>query len=180
MSDLIERCVEQHLPCRWPLWNWWIKVITLTALLLLCGWLFAMRFSIGVNPQAVGCIRGSLFVIDHLDRTPRRGRVFAYRAMQAEPIYANGTLMAKVLVAGPGDTVEVTPDFRVLVNEKTFARGLPHLKFADELTVKQFVGKRVLKADQYWMLGTLPMSFDSRYWGPIHADQIVGRAYVLF
>lgn len=119
-------------------------------------------------------------MIDHLDRTPRRGRVFAYRAMQAEPIYANGTLMAKVLVAGPGDTVEVTPDFRVLVNEKTFARGLPHLKFADELTVKQFVGKRVLKADQYWMLGTLPMSFDSRYWGPIHADQIVGRAYVLF
>ena len=88
--------------------------------------------------------------------------------------------MAKYLAAGPGDTVEVTEDFRILVNDHLFARGLPHLTGLDPKALKAFIGRRVLMADQYWMLGTLPMSFDSRYWGPIHGDQIVGRAYVLF
>ena len=34
--------------------------------------------------------------------------------------------------------------------------------------------------NEYWMMGTKPLSFDSRCWGPIHADQVVARAYPLF
>ena len=62
----------------------------------------------------------------------------------------------------------------------SFARGLPHLKALDDEAVKRYVGRRVLQADEFWMLGTMPMSFDSRYWGPINGSQIVGRAHVLF
>ncbi len=160
--------------------SWWLKVISISALIFICGWLFSLRFSIGVNPQVMGCIKGTIFVVDHKDRTPVIGKVFAYHAMQAEPVYANGTLMAKFVAAGPGDTVEVTPDFRILVNNNEFARGLPHLASLNEEAIKRFIGKRELKANQYWMLGTLPKSFDSRYWGPISSEQIVGRAYVLF
>lgn len=160
--------------------SWWGKVFAISALLFLAGWLFSFRFSIGINPQVMGCIRGTVFIVDHQDKTPVVGEVFAYRAMQAEPVYANGTLMAKFLAAGPGDTVEVTPDFRILVNGRQFARGLPHLKALDDEAVKRYVGRRVLQADEFWMLGTMPMSFDSRYWGPINGSQIVGRAHVLF
>ena len=100
--------------------NWWVKVFAISALLFLAGWLFSFRFSIGINSQVMGCIRGTVFIVDHQDKTPVVGEVFAYRAMQAEPVYANGTLMAKFLAAGPGDTVEVTPDFRILVNGRQF------------------------------------------------------------
>lgn len=163
-----------------PSLNWWIRVLTITSLLVVSGVLFAQRYSIGINPQVMGCIPGRVFLVDHRDRSPQCGQIFAYRSGQAAPVYADGTLMAKYLAAGPGDTVEVTEDFRILVNDHLFARGLPHLKGLDPKALKAFVGRRVLAADQYWMLGTLPMSFDSRYWGPIHGDQIVGRAYVLF
>lgn len=160
--------------------NWWVKVFAISALLFLAGWLFSFRLSIGINSQVMGCIRGTVFIVDHQDKTPVVGEVFAYRAMQAEPVYANGTLMAKYLAAGPGDTVEVTPDFRILVNDRELAHGLPHLKALDDEAVKRYVGRRVLQADEFWMLGTMPMSFDSRYWGPINGSQIVGRAHVLF
>ena len=163
-----------------PPLRWWGQVVGMVALLMIAGWLFAMRFSIGINPQILGCIPGRVLLVDHWDRMPRRGRIYAYRTKQAEPVYPNGTLMAKFLVAGPGDTVAVTDDFRILVNDQVVARGLPHLKDLSSEALKSFIGSRVLMADQYWMLGTLPMSFDSRYWGAIHGDQIVGRAYVLF
>lgn len=172
--------VRHDLHFTMPPKSWFFKVIAISILLFFCGWLFSLRYSIGVNGQIVGCIQGNFFLVDHKDRVPKQGKIFAYRSMQAEPVYPNGTLMAKYLAAGPGDTVEVTPDFRILVNEKQFTRGLPHLKDADDETLKNFIGKRVLKADEYWVLGDLPMSFDSRYWGAIRVDQLVGRAYVLF
>ena len=163
-----------------PPFGWWCRVLAVTALLVAVGVLFAQRYSIGINPQVMGCIPGRVFLVDHRDRSPQCGQIFAYRSGQAAPVYADGTLMAKYLAAGPGDTVEVTEDFRILVNDHLFARGLPHLKGLGPKALKAFVGRRVLAADQYWMLGTLSMSFESRYWGAIHGDQIVGRAYVLF
>ena len=32
----------------------------------------------------------------------------------------------------------------------------------------------------YWVMAPLPGSYDSRYWGAINAEQIVGRVYPIF
>ena len=161
--------------------RWAIKVCVLTGCLMVSGALFASRFVIGVNPQSgLGCIDANLLLIDKADTTPKKGQIFAYRAMQAEPVYSNGTLMAKFLAAVPGDTVEVTRDYRILVNGQEFTRGLPLLIDVPVDELDRFIGRRTLQADEYWMLGDKPRSFDSRYWGPIHASQIVGRGYVIF
>jgi conjugal transfer pilin signal peptidase TrbI len=32
----------------------------------------------------------------------------------------------------------------------------------------------------YWMTGKTPKSFDSRYWGYVYDDQVIGRAYAMF
>ena len=50
--------------------NWWVKVFAISALLFLAGWLFSFRFSIGINSQVMGCIRGTVFIVDHQDKTP--------------------------------------------------------------------------------------------------------------
>ncbi|NDG89011.1 MAG: S26 family signal peptidase, partial [Gammaproteobacteria bacterium] len=31
----------------------------------------------------------------------------------------------------------------------------------------------------YWAMGDQPKSFDSRYWGVVYQQQVVGKAYVL-
>jgi conjugal transfer pilin signal peptidase TrbI len=31
----------------------------------------------------------------------------------------------------------------------------------------------------YWVMGDQPKSFDSRYWGVVYQQQIIGKAYAL-
>jgi len=37
----------------------------------------------------------------------------------------------------------------------------------------------VLNKDQVFLMGTTKESFDSRYWGPVRRDSIIGRALPL-
>lgn len=161
--------------------RWGAKVGAATAVVAFLGWGFLDRYQIGVDTQAVKCVKGSIFLIDTKDLTPERGAMFAYRSKGTKWIFPDGTLMVKYLEGMPGDQVEVTEDFEVLVNGVRKARGLPlATAISAEEARMRFCGKGTLKSDEAWMLGTLPRSFDSRYWGPIKTDQLVGRAYVLF
>ena len=160
---------------------WALKVLTVTAVLAAAGHLFAERWQIRFDPQTTSCIDAEFLLVDTKDRTPEVGGIFAYRAKNAEPVYPDGTEMAKYVAAGPGDRVEITRDFRLLVNGEERARGLPHLSGLPDAEIRRrFCGVRILGEDEYWMLGTSFRSFDSRYWGPVRSSQIVGRAYVIF
>lgn len=144
------------------------------------GWLFTRRWTLGYDPQLVNCLHCRLLLIDHWNKVPEeRGEIFAYRARQSAPVYPVGTLMAKHVSAFPGDTVTVDERERVLVNGRVIAMGLPHLRRMDPRIQRQFFGTKTLGPDEYWMMGDAFMSFDSRYWGAIRRDQLVGRAYVV-
>ena len=160
---------------------WASKVGAATLVLVLLGSVFLSRFQIGVDTQSDKCIHGTVFLIDKADKELERGALFAYRSRGTKWIYPDGTLMVKAMQGLPGDRVEVTPDFEVRVNGIHKAQGLP---LAGTLTAsearRRFCGSATLQSDEAWMLGTLPHSFDSRYWGPIKTEQIVGRAYVVF
>lgn len=161
--------------------KWVGKVALAVVAMIAFGLAFSERFQIRFDPQVMSCIDAEFLLVDLKDKTPRTGEVFAYRAEHVEPVYRDGTEMAKYVAAGPGDRVEITRDFRLLVNGKERARGLPHLSgMPTEEVRSRFCGERVLKADEYWMLGTAFRSFDSRYFGPIRSSQIIGRAYVIF
>lgn len=160
--------------------KWAGKVTLIVCALVVLGIAFESRYRIRFDPQVMSCIDAEFLLVDLKDRTPRVGEVFAYRAKNVSPVYEEGTEMAKYIAAGPGDRIEITRNFRLLVNGEERARGLPHLSgIPTEEIRRRFCGERVLKADEYWMLGTAFRSFDSRYWGPIRSSQIIGRAYVI-
>lgn len=160
---------------------WAAKTAAAVAALCLIGWQFGQRYEIRYDPQVMSCIDAEILLIDTKDKSPRVGEVFAYRSKNAMPVYADGTHMAKYIAAGPGDRVEITEDLRILVNGKQWAQGLPHLSgMSIEEIRSKFCGVRTLGEDEYWMLGTSPRSFDSRYWGSISSAQLLGRAYTIF
>lgn len=88
--------------------------------------------------------------------------------------------MLKYMRGMPGDTVEVRKNDQVFINGEASEHGL--LLAGEKLgqPASKFYGKATLKEDEYWFLGTSPRSFDSRYWGAVTRDQIIGRAYPLF
>lgn len=159
---------------------WFRKVLIATLVMVAAGLWFASHYRVGFDKQTYTCIGASLLIIDITDRTPVRDAVFAYRAKNAAPVYPDGTLMAKYVRGMPGDTVTITEEGEITVGEHYRTRGMPYIANLPEEKRKTFAGKKTLAKGEFWMMGTSPRSFDSRYWGTIRDDQIVGRAYVIF
>jgi signal peptidase I len=129
---------------------------------------------------------------------PQRGEVVVFYAP------ADGSRMVKRVAAGPGDTIEMVnnrlivnsqparygpPDPEVLADYPANRRG-PH-RFGTEavggeshpvmetpgLPGRRSFGPVTVPPGKYLLLGdNRDNSFDSRYWGLVDRDQIVGRA----
>lgn len=105
----------------------------------------------------------------YLFHPPQRGEVVVFRY----PLDPSRDFVKRV-VAIPGDTVEIR-DGDLYVN--------------DELVQEPYVGsvartnlrRTLLAADEYFVMGdNRPHSNDSRSWGPVTIDAIIGRAWVAY
>jgi len=86
--------------------------------------------------------------------------------------------MLKYLRGIPGDVVLINKYDQIFINGEALSVG--DLSYgADKLGLDttKFRGERVLGPDEYWFFGTSYQSFDSRYWGAVNAESIMGRAY---
>lgn len=157
-----------------------VKALAVVTILYMCGSLFFTRFSIEIDPQVVKCIpRYSVYLVDHSDQEVQRGKLFAFTSKGLSPIYEDGTRMLKYLKGLPGDEVEISGE-QVSINGDYVTYGLSLAEDKLGLPKSKFQGKKILPVNQYWFLGTSHKSFDSRYWGGVTNDQIIGRAYPLF
>jgi len=140
---------------------------------------FKANYVLGVDEQIVKCIPGVDYVIGDLDdREIERDGVFIVESRGIEPLFEDGTLLVKFLRGLPGDRVKVSESGVFINGNKVADAGLPN---AQKLGQKPeaFYGEKVLGPDEYWILGTTPQSFDSRYWGSVSYEQIKARAYPL-
>lgn len=167
---------------------WWaarkayvLLAVGVFALAVLLTHAFAAHYRIAIDTQLVPCLDARVLLIELDDRKPAIGAIFAFEAPEAAaPVYPAGTLMAKRVAAGPGDTVSVTVGGKILVNDTEVARGMPHLSMLSPQERSRFVGQRRLKEGEWWMVGESTTSFDSRYWGPLDEKLVVGRAHVIY
>lgn len=141
---------------------------------------FYDNYRIAWDRQILRCLDARFLLVDLKDQEIKRDKIYAYTSKQAAPIIKDGSLVGKYIRGIPGDTVEIHDDDTVWINGIKVAAGMPHLRGMTDEQRKKFYGSRILKDDEYWMMGTKYLSFDSRYWGPIKKDQIVARAYVIF
>ncbi len=157
-----------------------VKAAVLFVLMAAAGVGFASRYRIGIDPQVEKCIPGvTFYLVDMKDKGLMRGKVYAFTAKGLQPFFRDGTRMVKFLRGMPADMVEVTAEHAVLVNGEQVGKGL-FLTRELKQPASKFIGKGVLADHQYWFMGLSDRSFDSRYWGTVKDEQIIGRAYPLF
>lgn len=119
--------------------------------------------------------RGEYLVIDELTyrfEEPHRGDVVIFRYPLDPDIF-----FVKRVVGLPGETVEIR-DGEVLIRKDggTVALSEPYVR-ADQRTRESSLV--VLENDEYFVLGdNREESTDSRIWGPLTRDYIIGRAFV--
>jgi conjugal transfer pilin signal peptidase TrbI len=168
--------------------RWWIAGLAKAFLALLLvyapiGW-FASHYRLVYDAvKGANCLPYSVFLVDVHDRAVVRGEYIAFVSRQMEPFYADGTPAVKQVVGVEGD--------RVLVNEQgVFVNGRPrgsllHLQEGERLYRLGLRPEDVQRDEQVprgrvWMMGTHPRSYDSRYWGYINSEQVIGRAIPLW
>lgn len=120
---------------------------------------------------------GQYLIVDELSfhfRDPKRGEVMIFKFPQDESKY-----FIKRIIGLPGETISIK-DGAVTVTNSEHPNGLsinePYVKLAkaDSSTV-------TLGEDEYFVLGDNRMqSADSRYWGALPRENIIGRPFLRF
>ncbi|QCF28142.1 S26 family signal peptidase (plasmid) [Hydrocarboniclastica marina] len=141
---------------------------------------FEANYVLGKDSQYVKCIPGvDWFLGDRGDREIERDGIYMVASKGLDPIYPDGTVLVKYLRGLPGDTVKID-ETGVYVNGRNLGTGQLPLAHKFEIEPESLHGERVLGDDEYWLMGTAALSFDSRYWGPVSESQVIRRAYAIF
>jgi signal peptidase I len=133
---------------------------------------------------------------------PRRGDIVVFRTdnIQDIPAESRGTYYVKRIVGLPGERVSILPPFVYINGQKltdppifeTIASGESGYHgygLAGDLPGGLPEGKSLasesasilLGPDEYFVLGdNSPSSLDSRYWGPVRRDSIIGRVTKIY
>ncbi|WP_137887505.1 S26 family signal peptidase [Pseudomonas sp. 2FE] len=155
------------------------KALVLSAVVAGSVVLLASRYSIAIATQKSLCLPPyRVWLIDKTSVEPVRGEIFAFRSNGLSPIFADGTTIVKVLEGMPGDQVEVTLE-QTTINGSQVAEGL-QVAIDQRVDPQRYVRKGSIDRGRYWFFGKTSDSFDSRYWGSVGADQIIGKAYPLW
>lgn len=141
--------------------------------------LFKDRYSFGYSNQFISCIPGqSWYLIDKEDKNLQPGNIYTFVSRSIPPTIKEGELITKYLRGVPGDRVTLNAD-GVFVNGVKYADKYLFARWMG-IDPAKFYGEKILGPNEYWFMGTGVTSFDSRYWGTVKAEQIVGRSYALF
>jgi len=116
-------------------------------------------------------------------RPPRKGDIVVFSTENIEyPQVRNDTFYTKRIVATPGDTIRIQPP-HILIENKPLAEPavFTQLAFRNAGEMASPTNSVTLGEDQYFVLGdNSAMSLDSRYFGPIKRDAIVGRVSTIY
>lgn len=137
------------------------------------------RFSLGIDDQKVRCLTPyKFFIIDKFSAQPRRGELFAFRAMKMEPYHNKGAVTIKQVVGLPGDKVTVLTD-KTLINDTIVGPGSSVLSAKLNRPADSFVTEFIVNPGEYFFMGWHPRSYDGRYWGTVASTDLLGAAIAI-
>lgn len=165
---------------RWRQLRWLAKV-ALSLALILGGSAYALeRYRIGIDDQKRQCLPPyTVWLIDMHRREVARNDIVAFLATgDMQPWFGNGQIVIKRAAGIPGDVIAVTAT-TTTVNGHPVGAGLA---LAKTLQRPSTTLERTLTvpSEHVWMMGDTRDSFDSRYWGPLNQDRVIGSAYALW
>jgi len=163
--------------------TYFLNLVSGIAIVMILGvqWL-SSSYALGINEQEIKCLPGTVFWVAREDLRVddmRRGGMYSYTSEGLGALLPDGYLVAKLAAGLPGDRVEVSAD-GIFINGERWGELNPITLEKAGLTVEQVTRSFVVPEGEVLMLGTLPRSYDGRYWGTVKARQLVGRTWRLW
>lgn len=161
------------------LWNFFCGLPYILGIVVV-GHVLTQRYSIGIDDQKELCLAGHhrWYLIDRWNREFKDGDLMAFASDERmRPFFKDETTFVKRVEGIPGAMVQEDQD-EIRVDNRSVGHGFPLL---DHVGVRNAVGQKPFQLQPltYWVMGDQPKSFDSRYWGVVYQQQVIGRAYAL-
>jgi len=142
--------------------------------------IFKKYYQIGINES--NSINGTAFLINknNIDIFDKEYLVFLYDARNYHN-YKRGKKFIKKVVCKPGDKLSfknMHHYYNYFCNDKFIAKAYKRDSKNKLLQHNTFIGK--IPKDNYFVVGSHDKSFDSRYWGFVNKNQIIGGARKLW
>lgn len=150
-------------------------VMGLTALILFAGiTCIKKKYVIGISSQEVKCLPYVVYLVIKDEFNPNSDQYVSFKADYGnlEPYYPDGTLLFKKVIGRPGDLLEVI-DNKYFINKKLVGEARTADKNGNRFKRLIFNGR--IPDDSLFVMGTEPRSYDSRYYGLIKLNQVIGR-----
>lgn len=163
-----------------PAWQlrFWAKIAAGLMVMALALVYVLHSWRIGFSNEARQSVGAGWFLV-HLERDyhPAVGTYAVFHAGPGLQGFRVGTLFVKRVAGGPGALVHVGVK-QTTVNGRVVAGPLDSLR-ALHLRAAQVVRTFIVPAHAYFVVGTRPYSYDSRYWGTVPVGAFVGKAFLL-
>ncbi len=156
--------------------RWWVFVL---AALIPTAFVFAFtrHYKIGLNlDKSIDC----RFYLIEKGVMPAKGECVAFRCKDLGPYFPEGFTFIKWLVGTEGDRIETGPDGKdFYINGRFVARARDTDSRGRPVSPMAVLERRVCRGC-FFVLGDHPRSYDSRYWGYVHKDQVIGKAVCIY
>ena len=134
------------------------------------------------DEQNVSCLQFTLYLVryHHVDEF-KRGDIIVFTPNQQMGYLFDGKVIVKMVGAVPGDIVSVR-NGQFSINNKVFG-SLDIVKSASKYLKRDmasFDRTETVPSGSIFMVGTLPHSFDGRYWGFLPQDAVLGTVYPIY
>lgn len=138
------------------------------------------RYVIASNSSSSNCLKATYFIVDTWDKDVKAGDLAAFTMNVENRLYPVGRKWIKQVVATEGMTVNVTTDVTTISNGRVIHNNMDHTMAYLKISADDIKHKTELDDGELFMMGDTRTTYDSRYWGPIKQEDVLGKAYALF
>lgn len=140
---------------------------------------FFSRYTFGTNVAITSCLNARLLIIDTWDVDVQKGELAAFRMNKENPFYPSGLKWVKKVAGTGGSRIQVFED-RVVSDGQVIKLSMSYVLRKLGKTAGGFERTVQIPEGQYFLMGETLTSYDSRFWGTVSQNEIIGQAYVVF
>jgi conjugal transfer pilin signal peptidase TrbI len=166
--------------------------------------LIARHYTVMVSRKEHRCLPWTYFVLKKNEMPTERGDLISFKGMGI-PNFADGIRFVKMVAGLPGDVIKVeifTEEERkshtrtiekdgMMIEQRLQGRVILHRKdnggiLSFDAVEKDTLGRdlpivkeQIIQEGKFFVIGTVPRTYDSRYWGLVDDKQVTGEAYPL-
>lgn len=150
-----------------------IKAAYVLVLTILAITVFAKFFGVFIDTSELRCLPERVYVGYPKTRSTEVGDIVSFVSTERQTLgIFRGHRLAKIVMAKAGDRV-TSNDQGVFINGKFIApRSAISLQKLKDRKLTPINMDRILDSGEIFLMGTMPRSFDSRYWGTIHEQDV--------